>query len=96
MAPIWNNLLKKGLQEEMITLWVSNSKSSQAKVTSEKSLSSLSSVKDTLIFSWKSFHSDGASLQLNSSLQYESVGKWINRRLVCLFVQIYSHKHNAV
>ena len=88
MAPIWNHLLKKGLQEEMITLWVSNSKSSQAKVTSEKSLSSLCSVKDTLIFPRKSFHfrrsfSSAELITLSLLENGDQWGKSMNIRYFC-------------
>ena len=51
-----NSFLKKGLQEDKITLWASSWPSSQARVTSTKSLSPLSCANEVLIFSWKSFH----------------------------------------
>ena len=56
LSILFSSLLKKGLQEDKITLWASIWPSSQARVTSTKSLSPLSSTNVVLIFSWKSFH----------------------------------------
>ena len=52
----FKTFLKNGLEEAKITLWPDTwNPSSQARVTSEKSSSDLSSLKEELIFSWKLF-----------------------------------------
>ena len=52
----FKTFLKNGLEEANITLWPDTwNPSSQARVTSEKSSSDLSSLKEELIFSWKLF-----------------------------------------
>ena len=67
-----NTPLKKGLHAERTILWASICcPSSQTRVTSEKSFLNCSSLKDELIFLWKSFHLGKISLYSYSSVNLQ-------------------------
>ena len=75
--------MKKGLDDAKITLCVSICvPSSQARVTSEKSLSFLNPPKAEFKFSWKSFHLRQSFSEVCILGKHEVIGGSINNKTV--------------
>ena len=75
---VFKSLLKKGLHAERMTLCAWTLWSSQAKVTSMKSLSFFRSLKDVWAMSWKSFHrKHSVSSAIKENLSFSFPTHWL-------------------